>query len=292
MRVSRVRWFVPLCALLLAIASDVWSQEMVERMSGVGLIDFRDKPRFKVGDWVKYKFKSHTPDGRTRDDYEMTMIISGEEKFWGDDCFWVETWVKGKATPFKATAVCISYSVFGDTSWLQRLQVYHRKQADVDPDGGIYQELVRRSMKYRATPGNHPSFTILTDTLGMDTATVAKGFYRVQKVERRQGIGKTEERADSTQRIENWDRWTLSLSRQVPITSLVREQHEKWTTRKAWKAGDSEHATTDDVFRATGMLELVDFGSGNMIPRLTPEYARGPLKGKKDTSRPARPRRG
>src|SRR5262245_51713527 len=182
MRVSWYRLLIPLCAVLLAVASDVWPQGMVERMSGVGLIDFRDKPRFKVGDWVKYRFRSATPQGKAIDDYELTMIISGEEKFWGDDCFWVETWVRGKSTGTKASAVCVSYSVFGDTAWLQRLQVYHRKQVNIDSDGSIVQELVRRSMNYRATPGAHPSFTILTDTLGMDTARVAKGFYKVQKV--------------------------------------------------------------------------------------------------------------
>jgi hypothetical protein len=72
--------------MLLQIASDVWPASGMVQMSGLGYIDFRGHPRFKVGDWVKYHFSSKS-DGGQSEDYDMTTLISGEETFWGDDCF-------------------------------------------------------------------------------------------------------------------------------------------------------------------------------------------------------------
>jgi hypothetical protein len=274
MRVTLRRLLVLASALLLLqIASDVWPQGGVTRLSGVGYIDYRGKPRFKVGDWVKYHFSSRTDDGKT-EDYDMTILISGEEKFWGDDCFWAETWSGGRTLQPQTTSYLMSYSIFGDSAWLQHLQVYQRKSASLDEEHQVQQELIRRALGGKATGDDRPSLTVVTDTLGPDTVSIAAGTFRCVKVGRKAGVGSVEEHGDSTVRMENWDRRTLYLSTKVPMTSLVRELDERWVTRKAWKVGKSADARQSYVLRGSGTLDLLAWGSGGLEPRVTPEYAR------------------
>src|SRR5205823_14028197 len=83
------------CALLLLQVASTVRAQSITRLSGLGYLDYRSKPRFKVGDWVKYHFSSRTDDGKT-EDHDMTILISGEEPVWGDDCFWIETWAGGR----------------------------------------------------------------------------------------------------------------------------------------------------------------------------------------------------
>jgi hypothetical protein len=285
-RVVLRRVLILACSLLLLqIASDVWPQS-IPRLSGVGYVDYRNKPRFKVGDWVKYRFSSKSEDGRS-EDYNLTILISGEEKFWGDDCFWLETWASGKSLPSQSTAILMSYSIFGDTAWLQHVQVYQRKTARLNEDRQIEQELTHRVLGGKVI-GDTPSLTVLTDSLGADTVTVGRGLFRCTKVVRKAGVGSVDEHGDSTVRIENWDRRTLYLSPRVPITSLVREVDDRWVTRKAWKVGKSAEAAQSYLTRGIGTLDLVEWGSGGLSPRLTPVYARRSLPGA-GASRPAKP---
>jgi hypothetical protein len=260
---------------LLQIASDVWPQGNSVSLSGAGYIDYRDRPKFKVGDWVKYKFTSKSDDGSS-EDYDLTILISGEEKFWGEECFWVETWAGGRTLMPKHSAVLLSYAVFGDTAWLQRLQVYQRKEGNRDEDGNLTQELTHRVLGGRAIGETRQLVTVLTDTLGTDTVSVAGTLYRCTKVNRKAGVGSVEEVADSTIRRENWDHRTLYLSTRVPMTSLVRELDERWITRRAWLAGKSAEARQSYQMRGTGKLDLVSFGHGGVEPELTPLYARKP----------------
>lgn len=269
----RVSIFLCLVALVL-IASDTWSQSYKVKMSSIGYIDYRNKPRFKVGDWVKYQFKSTTDDGQS-EEYTMTILISGKETFWGDDCFWVETWTGGRTLVPQVTSILMSYSAFGDTAWLQHLQVYQRKSAVRGEEGDVEQELIRRALHGKPTGDDRPSLTVLTDTLGRDTVHVALGVYNCTTVRRKAGTGMSEERGDSTIRTENWDQRHLYLSPKVPITSLVRERDDRWITRKAWKAGESKDAVQSYLLKGTGTFDLVEFGSGDLMPKLTPEYAWG-----------------
>src|SRR2546428_11226844 len=131
MRVALRRVLILACSLLLLqIASDVWPQGSVPRLSGIGYLDYRGKPRFKVGDWVKYHFSSKSDGGGT-EDHDMTILVAGEEKFWGDDCFWLETWAGGRTLAPQSTAILMSSSTFRGSARLQRLQGYPRQ----DPPG-------------------------------------------------------------------------------------------------------------------------------------------------------------
>ena len=274
MRVAMRRVLILLSSLmLLQIASDAWPQSTSIKLSGLGYIDYRSKPRFKVGDWVKYHFSSQSDGGKT-EDHDLTILITGEEKFWGDECFWVETWSGGRTLQPSVSTILMSYSVFGDTAWLQHLQVYQRKSSDLDEDRHVVQELTRRVLGGKTSGEGRSSVTVLTDTLGPDTTSAAGVLYRCQKVGRRAGVGSVDEVGDSTIRNENWDKRTLYLSPRVPMTSLVKELDERWITRKAWKVGKSADAVLSYRMRGTGTLELIAFGSGGLEPRATPYYAR------------------
>ncbi len=260
--------------LLLPVASDVFSAGNIPILSGLGYLDYRDKPRFKVGDWIKYHFSSKSDDGRS-EDYDITILVGGEERFWGDDCFWLETWAGGRTLPAQKNAVLMSYSAFGDTAWLQHIDVYQRKTAALVAKDQIEQELVRRVLGGRATSTDRASLTVLTDTLGTDTVTVDSGLLRCTKVTRKAGVGSVEEHGDSTLRIENWSRKTLLLNPRIPITSLAREFGERWVTRKTWRVGKSSEAIQNYAMRGTGTLTLLGYGSGNLQPVVTPTNARG-----------------
>jgi hypothetical protein len=68
----------------------------VKQVNGIGLVDYRRKPDFKVGDWVRYHITGTNMTG-DKDDYLVTVLIAGEESFWGEDGFWVETWTDPRA---------------------------------------------------------------------------------------------------------------------------------------------------------------------------------------------------
>jgi len=262
---------------IVTLASDVSSQ--AGPVSAVSYVDCRGKPRFKVGDWVKYHFKSQSDDG-TKQEYDMVLLISGEEVFWGDPCFWVETQVSyGKEKPSASDSKLMSYSMFGDTLWEQRIAVYQRKSAGLAEDGSIRQELLHRSLAKRRTGRMAPVTTVLVDTLAKkEPVEVPKGTFATTKVRLKAGIGTTEDIGDSTRRTENWDMRTRYLSSQVPITSIVKEVTEQWIVWKTWKVGKSEDAVQFYPARGTATIELVAYGNGPPItPQLTPLYARKPL---------------
>src|SRR6185295_6336451 len=97
-------------------------------IDGVGMIDFSGKPNFGVGSWVKYRTHGSSLRGH-QDDYTVTILIAGEEVWWGEPCFWVETWTtKGETT--NQTATLMSYSAFGDTMASKHVLWFFRKNVD------------------------------------------------------------------------------------------------------------------------------------------------------------------
>ena len=276
MRSWLLRLFTVLAALMLSsVAAEVHAQGTA--VSGISYIDCRGKPRFKVGDWVKYHFAGQSDAGEKLD-YQMIILISGEEMFWGEPCFWVETQIAlGDQPAATADSKLLSYAVFGDTLWEQRLTVYQRKFASLSETGQIRQELIHRSLQRKPSGKMAPVYRVIVDTLGRDTVSVPRGVFRATRVRLKSGLGATEDIGDSTRRIENWDVRTRYLSPQVPITSTVKELTEQWMTRKAWRVGKSADAIINTIDRGTGTLELVAFGNGGVKPQLTPEYAQKPF---------------
>ena len=61
-------------------------------MSGIGILDYTRKPTFKVGDYVRYVVTSGRRPASATTDYVLTVLIAGQEFWWGEPCFYLETW--------------------------------------------------------------------------------------------------------------------------------------------------------------------------------------------------------
>jgi len=246
-----------------------------DRINGIGLIDFGLPPRFKVGDYARYHMSAQSAMGVV-DDYNLTVMIAGEEEWWGERCFWIETRTQSAAGGDQSIASLMSYDVFADSLALPHMQLYVRKIVNgMKEDGSVDQVVYKRpasTLKMRDPLGSQ--FKLQVDTLGAETITVAKGVFPCTKLHFLQGRGATGARGDSTDYTELREERTTFMSPQVPITHIVREDIVQQITRKAWKVGHSKDATpTVTLDRTVGSAELVESGSG-MASRLLPESMR------------------
>jgi hypothetical protein len=268
-------------ALLLAVAALDAPRTRAETsaiMNGIGLIDYRHKPDFKIGDWVRYQMKSHSELGAS-DDYQLTVMIAGEEDFWGDRAFWVETWVDMKDEPTQTRASLVSYEIFDDSVATQRLLLYTRKMITMlDEDGKPKMDINKPSastLKARREVMNPIRFSL--DTLGVDTVLTPKGTFKPLKVVMKQGTGATQSVGDSSIYTEVRENRTSWYTLQVPITHLAREDIESINARKSWLIGRSGDATALAIRdRGLGSARLIDFGHGASA-RLLPERLRHTL---------------
>jgi hypothetical protein len=244
-------------------------------MNGIGLIDYRHKPDFKIGDWVRYQMKSHSELGAS-DDYELTVMIAGEEDFWGDPGFWVETWVDMPGVPPQTRASLVSYEIFTDTVATQRLLLYTRKMISMlNEDGTPKMDINKPSastLKARREVQNPVRFSL--DTLGTDTVVTPKGTFKPLKVLMKQGTGATQMVGDSSLYTEVRENRTSWYTLEVPITHLAREDIESINAHKSWLTGRSGDALPLAIRdRGLGTARLIDFGHG-ATARLVPERLR------------------
>jgi len=244
-------------------------------MNGIGLIDYRHKPDFKIGDWVRYQMKSHSELGAS-DDYGLTVMIAGEEDFWGDPGFWVETWVDMPGVPTQTRASLVSYEIFSDTVATQRLLLYTRKMISMLNEDGTPKMDVNKpaasTLRARREVMNPINFDM--DTLGTDTVQTPKGVFKSMKVLMKQGKGATQAVGDSSVYTEVRENRTSFYSNEIPVSHLVREDIESINARKSWLIGRSGDATPLAIRdRGIGTARLVDFGH-NGTPRVVPERLR------------------
>ena len=243
-----------------------------DTINGVGLIDFGGKPTFKVGDWARYHISGHSEKGES-EEYDVTLMIGGEEQWWGEDCFWVETWTVADTTFSQSIASLMSYEIFSDTSAFANMQLYVRKLINgVDEDGNADQVVFKRpssGLRTRSLPNR--GFLVKIDTLGIESVTVPKGTYECRKVSSTEGRGATGAFADSTDYTELREVRTTYVNRQIPITHIVLEDTRQAFTRKAWKVGYSKDAKpTVTLNSSIAIAKLIDFGSGleaHMVPK-------------------------
>jgi hypothetical protein len=254
----------------------------VKQVNGIGLIDYRRKPDFKVGDWVRYRITGSNMTG-DKDDYIVTVLIAGEEDFWGEDGFWVETWTEPKTSPPMATATLMSYGIFQDSLPVHRMLLYQRKAInEIQEDGSPIQVVLRRSpasLKLRTPFDDRIAMDV--DTLGEDTVSVPRGSFRCVKVRTRQGKSTTRDVGDSTDYTEVWDLRTGYTNHKIPITSLVREEIETSYQQRKWQIGRSESAPPLRYLdRSLGEARLMDYGEG-LKSRMLPEAMQKPLPGRR-----------
>ena len=244
-------------------------------MNGIGLIDYRHKPDFKIGDWARYHMGSKSELGAT-DDYDLTVVVAGEEDFWGDPAFWLETWVDMPGIPPQTRASLVSYEIFSDTVATQRLLLYTRKMISMlNEDGTPKMDINKPSastLKARREVQNPVRFSL--DTLGTDTVVTPKGTFKPLKVMMKQGTGATQMVGDSSLYTEVRENRTSWYTLEVPITHLAREDIESINAHKSWLTGRSGDALPLAIRdRGLGTARLIDFGHG-ATARLVPERLR------------------
>ena len=283
-----MRWLA-LTLFAAALLPAGLTAQSVNAVNGIGLIDYKRKPDFKVGDWVRYRITGSNLSGRT-DDYLVTVSIVGEENFWGEEGFWVETWTEPKDRPPVGNASFMSYAIFDDSLPAQRMLLYQRKVInESDGAGNAVQVVMRRgpsSLKLR-TPYDD-KMAIDVDTLGTDTVSVPAGDFQCVKVRTRSGKALTNDVGDSTEYTESWDTRTGYYSRSIPITSLLREQIELDFKERKWQIGRSESAPPVRIVdHSIGEARLIDFGTG-MEGHVVPKWLQKSLPGRHASERPPR----
>ena len=273
-----MRRAIPFLALALLVGSvpAVFAQQQI--MNGIGLVDYSKKPTFKVGDWAKYRITSESQLG-VKDDYILTVVIAGEEDFWGDPGFWVETWVDYAGYPPQTRAALMSYEIFSDSSATEKLQLYMRKAIlQLKEDGSPRIEINKPAAStLRARHEVKTPVEWSKEQLGQDTVQTPKGTFQARKVLLKQGKGVSQDVGDSTMYTELREDRTSWYTDEVPITHLAREDIVTISSRKTWltgRSGDALALNTRD--KGIGTARLIDYGSGAEA-RILPKHLRRTL---------------
>lgn len=272
-----MRRAIVVSALLLAgvamlVAGVLAQSRTATRINAIGFIDYGSRPTFKVGDWVRYRVTGESELGM-RDDYDMTILIAGEELFWGDSCFWVETWIDPKSGAPAAIATMMSYSIFRDSLPIQHMQMYQRKQVnEIDREGRpveVVMEPAPSLLRVRELFKKPLMWDV--DTFGVDTVITPAGEFRGRKISIRQGTATTRSFGDSSRYDEVRENRLSWVDPRVPITHTARESVENIVARRTWMIGRSTEGTPLMLReRGLGSARLVAMGSGEK-PRLLPD---------------------
>jgi hypothetical protein len=280
-----------LAGLLFAFLPPIAQAADVSLLDAIGTLDYARGPSLvKVGSWVKYHMTSKSEMGVT-DDYEVTVLIAGEEEWWGEDCFWVETTTQRGPTSVTTAATLMSRSVFDDSLPVDHVQYYQRKRvAELDENGQPRQQTMRRgdsAMKARTPPD--PGLTVLVDTLGTDTLKTAMGDLVCLKVRSETGVSSTAQSADSSQYTEIRDIRTAYMCPKVPVTGRAREEIDYSIARRSWLTGRSQESSHMNIMdRSKGVLELVAFGNSGVEAKYVPEEFRRSLAEQRAAQAPGR----
>lgn len=238
----------------------------------IAMVDYSRQPEFKKGDWVQYDVQSGSVTGES-ERYLATLLVAGEERFWGDDGFWIETITEYGPEARTATATLMSYAVFQDSFPYARLTHYMRKVANGTGDGGIEEQLVARSItttRVRKWLSRDDSWK--TDTIGPDTVVTPLGTIPVIKVRFERGTGATVDIEDSTVYTESREYRTEYRSPLIPITHLAREEMETVQRRRAWRIGQSQEGAPFQLLsQSTLSARAVQKGPGGIASMVLPQ---------------------
>ena len=257
---------------LALLAAPAPAQKPQSRINAIGLIDFTAKPPLKVGSWARYHMAAKSELGVV-DDYTLTVLIAGEEHWWGEDCFWIETWTDQAAGGSQAVASLMSYDIFQDSLAMPHMQLYVRKVINgMTKDGTPIEEVYKRpasTLKQREPLESQ--FKTDIDSVGAERITVPKGDFDCRKVRYFQGRSQTGSKGDSTDYTELRETRTVFMNGSIPITHIVREDIEQVFTRRAWMVGYSKQATpTVTLDRTRGSAEPVAYGTSGLTPHMVP----------------------
>jgi hypothetical protein len=253
------------------------AQSGTQLFTGIGLLDFSRQPDWKVGSWVRYQMSGTSQVGY-RDDFSVTLVIGGEEVFWGDTCFWLETWTQQPRQSRRIFAMLLSYSLFDDSLAWARPMLYARKYiGNLNEEGEPRQEVYLRateSLKTRKDIGADRKRNL--QDLGPDTVETRWGTMPTRKQKYTYFVGTTQIKGDSTTYEETHETTITHLSDRIPITRIVRQDLERVDSRKSWLIGQSQDAPTRIRDQGTGRVELTGWGSDTTAATV-PVASRRPL---------------
>lgn len=280
-----------LAALLLALAARSAPAQENTTLDAIGTLDYsHGRAPLRLGSWVKYHMSARSELGVT-DDYTVTVLIAGEEEWWGEECFWVETGTQRAGHAPETSATLMSYAILDDSLAVPHVLLYQRKRiSEVDEYGKPLQQTMRRgeaAVKSRTPP--NPGLTRLVETLGTDTLKTAMGDFVCLKVRTQAGVSSTAQSADSSQYTEVRDVRVAYKTPAVPVTGIAREELEYSIKRRTWLTGRSQESTVlRTMDRSKGVLELVGFGTGGLEAKFVPEELRRTLT--EQRAKPFRPK--
>lgn len=250
--------------LLLAfiLAASIITPAIAGRVSGIGLIDYRRK-NFKVGDWVRYKIEVSNSNGNEAVNYQEVRI-AGEEVFRGETCTWIETWFGPDSAKYASDLTLVSNDAFKDPQADVRFSVYARMMMmETDEAGDPEMIEIKRAGSNKELPDLSPLRGVV-DTLGFETVKTPRGEFNCQIVTLHRKLQNPRQMADSTvNRITDVHRkqW---FSRNVPITSLVKEVETEDWLRQAYAVGEvSTSAPEAPVSSETRTVTILNWGTGS-----------------------------
>lgn len=264
---------------LLPAARPAFAQKKT-LIDAIGSVDYlHGRSVIQVGAWARYRSTGAAEAGVTGT-YTSTVLIAGEEEWWGEECFWVETHTRTSDGAVIPAATLMSSAIFDDSLAVPHVLTYQRKRiVDVDEEGRPVQQIIRRSesqLKSREPFGRALTWDV--DTLGVDTLHTPKGDFACLVVRREQGANQTAESQDSTRYAEVRQSRTTWITLDVPVTHFAKEVFEAVTKQRTWLTGRSmEAGPLITVEQMTGTVELLDFGTSGVAAEMVPEALRRPL---------------
>jgi hypothetical protein len=255
-----------------------------QTIDGTLMVDFAHPPNFKVGSWVRYHTVANSKLGFHRD-YQLTLLVAGEEDMWGDRCFWLETWTQSDVGEPNVTASLISYSAFGDTAaknhatWFIRKMVTGAGAEKGEAETSLWtrdnEEIRRRKSELPKDAATMRGTTY--DTLGVDTVAVPRGSWRGPVVRERNRIISEVMKGDSTYHQEREELRTRKLAWDIPITHMVREDVVDTQNRLGWITGHSTEAKNEELEKGLMQTIVMDYGSGGLESRAISVRLRMPI---------------
>jgi hypothetical protein len=290
---SRALVMTVVALLLILPALPVLAQENT-LIDATGNVDYvHGRSSIQVGTWARYHITGLSEQGVT-EEYTSTILIAGEEEFWGEECFWIETTTQRPGGETASAATLMSYAIFDDSLAIPHIQVYQRKKIDDLTPGEAPKPRVMRQgeslLRNRNPFGTN--LTWVVDTLGTDTVRTPRGDFVCLVVRREEGAGQVTESTDSTRYTEVRKSRTTYENLEIPVTHVAREVLVSESQQRTWLIGRSKEAgPLRTTGRASATVELVDYGSTGVQAVMVPEeFRRSLAEQRAAAARTTRPR--